>query len=62
METKRKLLYMTKPYLQQENVFVCMHEGSSTDVRRSLASILLQKHLFTVRDRIEVKKDDGTLE
>jgi len=53
---------MTKPYLQQENVFVCMHEGSSTDVRRSLASILLQKHLFTVRDRIEVKKDDGTLE
>jgi len=62
VETKRKLLHMTKPHLQQENVFACTHESNTTDVRRSLASILFRKHLFTVWDRIEVKKDDGTLE
>ena len=62
VETKHKSLHMTKPHLQQENVFACTHGGSSTDVHRSMTSILFQKHLFTVWDRIEVKKDDGTLE
>jgi hypothetical protein len=61
VETKRKLLHMTAPSTTRER-FCVTHDGSSTDARRSLASILLQKHLFTVRDRIEVKKDDGTLE